>query len=104
MNNLDPKSLLLKLNHWLFKWYYSRVDKHFWQWTFIKSVKLLIQHYDHEQLLHKNANANFRGALNELDATRKDIHNIRMQQIASPGQIDGLNRMFGMDYNNPKDN
>lgn len=96
--------MLLKLNHFLFKWYYSRVDKHFHQWTFIKSVKLLIQHYVHEQLLHENANENFRGALNELDTTRKELHNLRMQQIATPGQIDVLNKAFGMDYDNPKDN
>lgn len=96
--------IILKVNYFLFSWYYSRVDKHFHQWTFIKSVKLLIQHYDHEQLLHKNANANFRMALNELDATRKELSNLRMQQIANPGQMETLNKIFGTDFNDSINN
>lgn len=101
---MKDQKLILKLNHWLFKWYYSRVDRHFCQWTFFRSVKLLIQHYEHEQLLHKNANTAFRDCLNELDATRKELSNLKMQQIANPNTIDVLNKSFGTDYTSPNEN
>jgi hypothetical protein len=97
-------SILLKINHYLFKWYYRRVDKHFHQWTILKSISLLIQHYEHEQLLHRNANANFKNAIKELDSIRSELSNLKMQQVATDSQIRGLNRAFGTNFTPPTDN
>lgn len=43
----------VKVNKIIFWWYYKRVPEHFRQWTFIKSVRILISNYIH---LHKDHN------------------------------------------------
>jgi hypothetical protein len=97
-------ALILKLNYLLFAWYYNRVDIHFHQWTFFKSVKLLIQNYNSELILKSNAHKHNRDLINDLDATRKELHNLKMQQIASPGQMETLNKIFGTDFNDSINN
>jgi len=98
------KELILKLNHFIFKSYYSRIDQHFRQYTFFKSVDILRQNYQHDKILIRNAENNFRSALKELDSIRAELSNMRMQQIANPGTISQLNKMFGTDFTDSKDN
>ena len=98
---MKTKQRLWKFFFW---WYYRLVPEFFHQWPPITSLKILVQNYEHDQLLKKNANEAFRSALKELDETRKELHNLRMQQIANPGTIDVLNKGFGTDYTNPIDN
>lgn len=104
MENRLFKKTILKINFILFNFYYSKVDTHFHQWTFFKSVDLLRQNYEHDKILIENANQGFKNALHELDACRKELSNIRMQQIAKPGQINTVNKMFGTDFTDSKNN
>ncbi len=101
---MRTKTLVLRFNHLLFWWYYKRVSEHFRQWTFFYSVKMLIQNYESELLRMKGTNEVLRGSMAENDKIRKEFHNLKMQQVASPGMMDILNRSFGMDYKNPNDN
>ena len=36
-------------NLFIFGWYYKRCGDHFRQWNFRKSIKILIQNYEHGQ-------------------------------------------------------
>jgi len=81
------KKIILRVNYILFWWYYRRVDKHFHSWTFFKSVRLLISNYEHQELLIRNANSVNRTAIKEIDALRQENSNLKIQQIATDGQI-----------------
>jgi len=98
------KKLKLKLNHILFWWYYRLVDDHFKQYPVIKSIKLLRQHYEHEVEWHNGTRKVLKTASEEIDRYRKDLYNIKMNQIANPGTIDVLNRAFGANINPPDSN
>ena len=43
------KTMILKLNHIIFWWYYKRVPEHFRQWTLLKSIEILVSNYNHAQ-------------------------------------------------------
>lgn len=94
----------LKLNHWLFSWYYKRVDKHFHSWTFIKSVKILIQNYQHHDLLFKNELKHNQALIKDNDKLRAEISQIKIEQIATDKQIRDVNQMFGTKWTPPADN
>ena len=91
MNNF-----LLKVNHIVFHWYYSRCGEHFKQWTFLKSVKLLIQNYNHTQLLLRNAEKIESFAIKEADKERKMRLQLEMQLMADDSLIGSVNRIFGL--------
>lgn len=101
---MRTKKLLLWVNHLFFWWYYRRVSDHFRQWTFFYSVKMLIQNYDSEIFRNKGTNEVLRGSMAENDRIRKELHSLKMQQIAEPGTIEILNRTFGTDFTQPTDN
>jgi len=94
---------MLRINHFFFHWYYKRVSEHFWQWTFIKSVKMLIQHYNHEQFCHNGAKELYKSCYKLNQKLEHEIHTIRMQQLADDSTIKDLNKIFGTDINT-KDN
>ncbi len=95
---------VLKLNHLIFWWYYKRCGEHFQQWTFIKSVKLLISNYEHDKLFSKNAHNSLMSAIKEIDELRSENSNLRIQQIATDGQIRWANKNFGTDWTPPTEN
>jgi hypothetical protein len=68
------EGLVLRINHLIFWWYYRKVDNHFKQYTFFKSVSLLRQHWEHDQFVIKGQNELIRKAINENS-------NLRIQQI-----------------------
>lgn len=98
------KDIILKLNYFLFSWYYSRVPDHFKQWTFLKSVKLLIQNYKHDQLILSIEMKASSSATKEASEARKELANLKMQMLANSGQINKLNNMFGTDFTTPEEN
>ena len=94
----------LKINHFMFRWYYKRVPEHFRQWTFMKSIKLLIQNYEHDKLLLKNTKEIEVLAIKDADKLRKELENIRMSILAKGIEIEHFNKIFGTDYKKPKEN
>ena len=94
----------LKINHFIFRWYYKRVPEHFKQWTFMKSVKLLIQNYEHDKLLLKNAKEIEALAIKDADNLRTELQNLRMGISHSSEHIDWANKNFGTDFKKPGDN
>ena len=45
------EKLILKINHFLFKWYYKRTPLLFREFTILKSISLLIQKYEQDQII-----------------------------------------------------
>ena len=95
---------LLKTNHFIFKWYYKRCGDHFRQWTFLKSVKLLIQNYQHMKLLMKNEEEHNRNLTKDNDSLRKQLFDMNMKQIANNGQIKWANETLGMNIHDNSEN
>lgn len=95
---------ILMFNHIIFWWYYNRVNDHFKQWTFFKSVKLLIQNYDHLRLMHKGTCKSLRHSLEEADSLRKELSDIKIKMIASDDQIRSINKSFGANWTPATDN
>jgi len=96
--------LNLLLNTFVFQWYYKRVPEHFRQWTFIKSVDLLIQNYKHQQIELKGKDEVIAGAIKEETRLKNELSNLRIQIIASSQQIEILNKSFGTDFKPSSDN
>ena len=94
----------LKLNHLIFWWYYRKVDNHFKQYTFFKSVSLLRQHWEHDQFVIKGQNELIRNAIQEERRLNNENSNLRIQQIATDGQIRWANKNFGTDWTPPTEN
>ena len=57
------RSAVLKLNHIVFWWYYKRVPNFFYQWTILKSVRLLKDNYEHALFREKGLNEVISGAI-----------------------------------------
>lgn len=98
------KHVVLHIHKLIFSWYYKRVPEHFQKWTFIKSVKLLIQNYEHNMLLYDNMKSAAQGAGKDAREARNELYNFRMQVMAGDAQINSLNSMFGTDINKPTEN
>lgn len=98
------KKLLLNINYLIFSWYYKIVPDHFKHWTFIKSVKILIQNYEHRNLLFKNEQDHNKALIIDNDKLRIELSQFRISQLASSKQIKDLNKMFGTNHNTPEDN
>ena len=94
----------LRINYLLFPWFYKNVDDHFKQWTFFKSVKLLIQNYRHCRFREKQNEDLISRAIKREDQLNSEISRMRMMQIATGDQIESLNSMFGTDFKKPTDN
>lgn len=46
---MDKKEIILKFNHIVFWWYYKRVPEFFRKWTILKSIKILVDNYEHAE-------------------------------------------------------
>lgn len=92
------KKILLKINHVLFWWYYNRVPEHFHQWTFFKSVRMLIENYEHSQIINIGLNEVIAEAIRIEEKMKSEISALRLREMGvSQEQIDPLNKMFGTD-------
>lgn len=97
-------NIILKLNHILFNWYYKRVDEHFKGYTFFKSVKLLNEHYKHAEFVMDGQNKLIRSAIEEERRLINENSQLRINQIATDGQIRWANKAFGTKWNPPTNN
>lgn len=90
------KKIILKINHVLFWWYYNRVSEHFRQWTFFKSVRLLIDNYEHALYREKGLNEVVDKAIKIEEEMKSEISTLRLRAMGvSQEQIDPLNKMLG---------
>ena len=97
------KKLLLKSNYFIFHWYYKRCGEFFRRWTFFQSVKILIDNYDHLNLLYENEIKHNRNLTRDNDEMRKELFQIKMKQL-HPDHIDWVNSAFGMDIHKDTEN
>ena len=95
---------LHQANIFIFGWYYKRCGDHFRRWNFKKSVKLLIQNYEHGQLLLKNEETHNRNLTRDNDKMRKELSDIKIKMIATNGQIDWANEALGMNIKKDSEN
>lgn len=96
--------MLLKINHFVFRWYYNRVDAHFKQWTFFKSVKLLIDNYRHCLFRESQNEKLISEAIKREDKLTSELNRIKMSLVASDHQIDSINEFFGTNFNKTSEN
>lgn len=98
-------SLVLWTNKKLFWWYYRRVPVFFHQWTFFRSVNLLIQNYEHLDSWHIRREK-FLGTVIQHNTELED--KIRNMQFAlmnvDPNIVKDLNKMFGLNFPHKRDN
>ena len=92
------KHWLLKLNHWLFAWYYKRAGEHFKQWTLIKSVKLMIEHWQFEKEMHEGTKQLYKNCYKRNEELEKEVRNLKMQRIANDDQIKWANDFLGTEF------
>ena len=98
------EKLILKINHFVFSWYYKRCGDFFKQWTFIKSVKLLIQNYEHNKELLGAAKKTESFAIQEANRERKLRLDLEMKLIASDEEIYWANKIFATDFKKSNEN
>src|SRR5690349_8122376 len=97
-------NIKLRLNHIFFWWYYRLVDEHFRQFTILKSISLLRQHYEHEAAYNRSLQNVIRTGINEAEEWKKKYLDLKMQVTAGPDMTRQLNKMFGTDYTNSNEN
>ncbi|TSE05234.1 hypothetical protein [Aquimarina algiphila] len=91
-------NVILKLNKIVFWWYYKRVPKFFHKWTILKSIRLLVDNYEHQEFVIKGNREVISNAIKTERDMQKQIFNLKMKlQGVSQEKIDPLNKMFGTD-------
>lgn len=98
------KTVKLKVSRLLFRWYYKRCGDFFGKWHFTKSVKLLIENYEHQTLLYNNGQEHISSLIIENRKLSKVLFDIKMKSLASDGQIDWANRTLGTNIHKDSEN
>lgn len=98
------EKVLLKLNHILFWWYYKRVPKFFHQWRLLKSIDLLKQNYEHQELVINSNEKVISGAIKEERKMKDKITELELKLMGvSQKTLDSFNKMFGTDLKGKSD-
>jgi len=100
----NAEGLALRINHFLFWWYYNKVDDHFKQYTFFKSISLLRQNYDHLKTMYDGNNQLLSNCIKRNTELEHQLSNARIAQIATDGQIRWANENFGTKWTPPTEN
>lgn len=88
----------LRIDKIIHRWYYKRVDEHFRQFRFRRSVILLHQHVRSYEDAYESQKKLALNAAKNADAYLKELQKLRMQQAANPDLLRDVNRMFGTDF------
>lgn len=104
MNTVHNTAIRLKINHFVFAWYYKRVPNHFRQWPILKSIKLLIDNYEHQKFVDKGKDEVISRAIKREEELKKEIANLRFQILSVDEQVRSINKTFGTDFNEPSSN
>lgn len=92
------QSILLRLNHIIFWWYYKRVPIFFQKWTILKSIRLLKDNYEHALFREKGLNEVLVNASKREYEMRSHISNLELKlRGITQDQIDPINKIFGTD-------
>jgi len=98
------KKLILKVNHLVFAWYYNRCGDHFKQWTFFKSVKLLIQNYYHCDEWRRSSDKLLGEVIRENTQLHDKITRIELKALIDESQVDFINSSFGLNLPKASEN
>lgn len=91
-------NLKLKINHFLFKEYYNIVPVFFHKWTILKSLKLLVQNYEHSQSQVESLEVVVRNASKREIEMRREISNLELRlKGVRQDTLDKVNNIFGTD-------
>ena len=94
---MKKEKLILKLNHILFWWYYKRVPVFFHKWTILKSIKILVDNYEHAEYRYDGLEEVVRNASKRETEMRSEISSLKLKLMGvSQEVIDPLNKMFGV--------
>lgn len=96
--------LLLRINHFLFWWYYKRVPEFFRKYTILNSISLLKQNYEHLQELYEIEKKTSAAFAEDANNHLKELQNLRLNLIATDKQIDWANKFLGTDLNKKENN
>ncbi len=92
------KEIKLRINQFVFGWYYKKVPVFFRKWNFVKSVKLLIDNYEHSEFRINGLEEVIRNASNREREMRTEISNFQLRLKGIPqDKIDQVNKIFGTD-------
>ncbi|WP_027380824.1 hypothetical protein [Chryseobacterium daeguense] len=90
--------IIIKINHVVFWWYYKRVPKFFHKWTILKSIKILVDNYEHAEYRYEGLEKVLKNASNREREMQSEITNLKLKLMGvSQEAIDPLNKMFGVD-------
>jgi regulator of replication initiation timing len=92
------KKRLLKINHVIFFWYYRSCGDHFRQYTFFRSVSLLIQNYKHLSKQFDSSEKHLGEVIRTNTKLSDEISSLKMQMIADQEQIKDINKTFGTKF------
>lgn len=93
---MKKDKLILKLNHLVFWWYYKRVPKFFRKWTILKSIKILVDNYEHAEYRYEGLEKVVRNSSEREMKMRSEISSLKLKLMGvSQDVIDPLNKMFG---------
>lgn len=98
------KGLKLKLNHIFFWWYYKRVPEFFHQWPLLKSITMLKQNYEHQEVIIEGNNKVISSAIKHEEKLERELSAMRIQLIGRPDIAHKLNDMFKTDLPDGNEN
>ena len=81
------EKIILKCNHVLFWWYYKRVPEFFHKWTILKSVKLLVDNYEHQEVIIKGNDKVISSAIKTEREMIRKISNLELKLMGVSQKI-----------------
>ena len=104
MKKTIAERLILKLNHVIFWWYYKRCGKHFAQYTFFNSIKILIGNYYHTDDWRKSSDKLLGEVIRENTKLHSKINAMELKKLIDESSVDFINNTFGLRIPKASDN
>lgn len=91
------KTIILKLNHLVFWWYYKRVPVFFHDWTIFESIRILSSNYLHNMTMIEGLDKVTSNASKREQEMIAEIFNLRIRLLGIPQEdIKQVNKLFGI--------
>ena len=104
IQHFKVKKIILKINYLIFWWYYKKCGEHFRQYTFFRSIKLLIENYYHLKMMYDGRLQSIQDLGKENTKLRNNLSNMKIQLIANDTQIKFGRDILGMPWISPTEN